>query len=124
MQQDKYLSWTTTTSHYGTCCSFHYNPLTVGFQPFASNTYGSEGGLSIVGTGYPSSGRGLSGNMYSTGLVVSGAFKEFWAPEGIVVASAAIPPFLQEVHFGWASTGHLVAIAILIYEIAFSGLNC
>lgn len=53
------------------CCSFNYNPLTDEFQPFAANTFGSEGGLTVVGTGAPLSGRGLSGNLFSSGLVVS-----------------------------------------------------
>lgn len=74
MEPNKQLTWTTTTSHYGTCCSFNYNPLTDEFQPFASNTFGYEGGLTVVGTGAPSSGRGLSGNLFSSGLVVSLTF--------------------------------------------------
>lgn len=75
-EPNKQLSWTTTTSHYGTCCSFNYNPHNDVLQPFAANTFGAEGGLTIVGTGFPTSGKGLSGDMFSTGLVVSGV-KEF-----------------------------------------------
>ena len=77
MQQDKYLTWTTTASHYGTCCSFHYNPLSEGFVPFATNTFGSEGGLTVIGTAQPASKTGKSGNMFSNGLVVSGLSCEF-----------------------------------------------
>lgn len=76
-QEDPYLTWKTSTSHYGVCCSFHFNPRQKGFVPFAATTFGSEGGLSVIGTVYPSSDMGRSGNMVSSGLMVSTPFTLF-----------------------------------------------
>lgn len=72
-QNHNYLTWTTTTSHFGTCCSFHYHPLSENFQPFAANAFGIEGALTVVGSGYPLIADGQSGIMYSSGFLVSEA---------------------------------------------------
>lgn len=72
-QKHDFLTWTTTTSHFGACCSFHYHPLTENFQPFAANKFGSEGALTIIGSGYPLIADGQSGIMYSSGFLVSEA---------------------------------------------------
>lgn len=82
-QNDPYLTWTTTRSHYGTCCSFHYHPLTEDFKPFAANTFSSEGALTVVGTGYPLIADGVSGTMFSAGFVVS-AGKGRWGERELI----------------------------------------
>lgn len=78
-QKDPYLTWTTTTSHHGACCSFNYHPISNDFTPFAANTFGSEGGLTVIGTGYPATVDTESGTMFSSGFVVSSTveFKEY-----------------------------------------------
>ncbi|XP_035787391.1 sodium channel protein Nach-like [Anopheles albimanus] len=66
-----FLGWVGSTSHYGACCSFNYHPNVKGDQvPYAINTYGIHGGLSVVGTGYPQASDGKSGALYSEGFML------------------------------------------------------
>lgn len=71
-QNNPFLSWIGSTSHYGACCSFNYHPSVQGsFVPFAVNTYGIHGGLSVVATGFPQASDGKSGALYSEGFMVA-----------------------------------------------------
>lgn len=70
-QKHPFLSWIGSTSHYGACCSFNYHPsVQETMAPFAVNTYGIHGGLSVIGTGYPQASDGKSGALYSEGFMV------------------------------------------------------
>ncbi|XP_039438732.1 sodium channel protein Nach-like [Culex pipiens pallens] len=70
-QNNPFLSWIGSTSHYGACCSFNYHPSVQGsFVPFAVNTYGIHGGLSVVATGFPQASDGKSGALYSEGFML------------------------------------------------------
>uniref|UniRef100_A0A182IT54 Amiloride-sensitive sodium channel n=1 Tax=Anopheles atroparvus TaxID=41427 RepID=A0A182IT54_ANOAO len=67
-----FLGWIGSTSHYGACCSYNYHPnVRSGSKtPFAVNTYGIHGGLSVIGTGYPQASDGKSGALYSEGFML------------------------------------------------------
>ncbi|XP_055527647.1 sodium channel protein Nach [Wyeomyia smithii] len=66
-----FLSWTNSTSHYGACCSFNYHPIVQkSMVPFAVNSYGIHGGLSVIGTGFPKAADGKSGALYSEGIML------------------------------------------------------
>ncbi|XP_058827422.1 sodium channel protein Nach-like [Topomyia yanbarensis] len=66
-----FLSWIGSTSHYGACCSFNYHPSVEKLSiPFAVNTFGMHGGLSIIGTGFPQASDGKSGALYSEGFML------------------------------------------------------
>lgn len=67
----EFFSWIDSTSHYGACCSFNYHPsVQETITPFAVNTFGVHGGLSVIGTGYPQASDGKSGALYSEGFMV------------------------------------------------------
>ncbi|XP_055594577.1 sodium channel protein Nach-like [Uranotaenia lowii] len=70
-QKHPFLSWIGSTSHYGACCSYNYHPnVQESLAPFAVNTYGIHGGLSIIGTGFPQASDGKSGALYSEGFML------------------------------------------------------
>lgn len=54
----------------GACCSFNYHPKNPTYTPFASNTFGIYGGLSVIGTGRPQIADGKSGVFFSAGFSV------------------------------------------------------
>ncbi|XP_017476236.1 PREDICTED: sodium channel protein Nach [Rhagoletis zephyria] len=62
-QQHEYLSFISTTSYLGPCCSFNYNPKNLSYVPFSANLFGIDGGLTVVGV------EGSERNL-STGLIV------------------------------------------------------
>ncbi|XP_050324400.1 sodium channel protein Nach [Bactrocera neohumeralis] len=62
-QKHEYLSFISTTSFLGPCCSFNYNPKNLSYVPFSANIFGIDGGLTIVGV------EGSERNL-STGLIV------------------------------------------------------
>ncbi|XP_054740035.1 sodium channel protein Nach [Anastrepha obliqua] len=62
-QRHEYLSFISTTSFLGPCCSFNYNPKNLSYVPFSANIFGIDGGLTIVGA------EGSERNL-STGLIV------------------------------------------------------
>ncbi|EAT45221.1 AAEL003470-PA [Aedes aegypti] len=67
----EFFSWIDSTSHYGACCSFNYHPsVQETITPFAVNTFGVHGGLSVIGTGYPQASDGKSGALYSEGFML------------------------------------------------------
>lgn len=68
-QETPHFSWRTTTSYLGICCSFNYHPENLSFVPLNSPTYGTRGGLSIIGSGYPQVADGKSSVLFSTGLI-------------------------------------------------------
>ena len=69
-QNHKYLTWKTTTSHYGACCSFNYDANNINGEFFTTNAYEVYGALSIIGSGYPQIADGKSGGLFSAGFVV------------------------------------------------------
>ncbi|XP_053686211.1 sodium channel protein Nach-like [Sabethes cyaneus] len=80
---DTFLNWTDSTSHYGACCSFNYHPIVQkSMIPFAVNTYGIHGGLSVIGTGFPEASDGKSGALYSEGLMLMIHHPHDFAVEG------------------------------------------
>ncbi|XP_075159387.1 pickpocket 6 [Haematobia irritans] len=48
-QEHEYLSFSSTTSFLGPCCSFNYHPQNLSYVPFSSNTFGVDGGLTFIG---------------------------------------------------------------------------
>ncbi|XP_070494636.1 sodium channel protein Nach-like [Chironomus tepperi] len=70
-QQHPYMKFEESYSYLGACCSFNYHPNTVATADFfKANTFGIDGGLSVVGTGRPQASDGRSGAIYSEGFVV------------------------------------------------------
>ncbi|XP_052873492.1 sodium channel protein Nach-like [Anopheles cruzii] len=69
--KNAFLGWIGSTSHYGACCSLNYHPNEEKNSiPYAVNTYGMHGGLSVIGTGYPQASDGKSGALYSEGFML------------------------------------------------------
>ncbi|XP_037941388.1 sodium channel protein Nach [Teleopsis dalmanni] len=62
-QDNEYLSFISTTSYMGPCCSFNYNPRNASYVPFSANIFGMDGGLTFIGH------EGSEHNL-STGLLV------------------------------------------------------
>lgn len=58
-----FLKFSQSTSYIGPCCSFNANTMNTSFEPFATNHYGMNSGLTIVGS------EGKVSN-FSTGLVI------------------------------------------------------
>lgn len=54
----------------GMCCSFNYHPGNSTYNAFRSPSFGTRGGLSIVGSGYPQVADGKSGALFSSGFVM------------------------------------------------------
>lgn len=48
-QKNDDLTFTTSISHVGYCCSFNYRPEDQSYIPFSANNFGVNGGLVIVG---------------------------------------------------------------------------
>jgi acid-sensing ion channel, other len=70
-QEHPFMKWESSYSFLGACCSFNYHPEAKSdFVPFASNKFGIDGGVSIIGSGYPEIADGKSGVLYSEGFVV------------------------------------------------------
>lgn len=46
-QEHKFLTFRTSTSHLGVCCSFNYHPDDKGDATYAANTFGIMNGLSV-----------------------------------------------------------------------------
>jgi acid-sensing ion channel, other len=71
-QDHPHMKWESSYSFLGACCSFNYHPDSKsGYVPFASNKFGIDGGVSIIGSGFPEISDGKSGVLYSEGFVVS-----------------------------------------------------
>lgn len=68
-QNNSRFSFYATTSYLGICCSFNYRPDN-GFEAYHSTTFGTKGGLSIVGSGYPQVADGKSGVLFSSGFLM------------------------------------------------------
>lgn len=68
-QEHPFLTFKPSTSHLGVCCSFNYHPENKDETIYAANTFGVSHGLTIVGTGYPQPGNGISGAYFSSGFV-------------------------------------------------------
>lgn len=60
----------TTTSYLGICCSFNYHPANTTYVPYHAASFGTRGGLSIIGSGYPQTGGLKSGPLFSSGFIM------------------------------------------------------
>lgn len=65
-----HLSFTSTTSYLGMCCSFNYHPGNRSYEAFKAATFGTRGGLTIIGSGYPQVADGKSGVLFSSGFIM------------------------------------------------------
>jgi acid-sensing ion channel, other len=65
------MTFVESYSYLGACCSFNYNPKAQDLEEFFRvNSFGVNGGLSVIGTGRPQASDGKSGAVYSEGFVV------------------------------------------------------
>lgn len=69
-QEHPYMKFVESTSYLGACCSFNYYPDNDNAIPFATNFFGVNGGLSVIGTGKPQASDGKSGALYSEGFEI------------------------------------------------------
>lgn len=69
-QKNSHFSFVATTSYLGLCCSFNYHPEKEAHKPFHSSSFGTRGGLSIIGSGSPQVADGKSGALYSSGFIM------------------------------------------------------
>lgn len=67
---DPHLSFRATNSYLGVCCSFNYQPGNVSYDAYRSTTFGTRGGLSIIGSGWPQVADGKSGVLFSSGFMM------------------------------------------------------
>lgn len=67
---NQHLSFQATTSYLGVCCSFNYHPGNRSYEAYRSATFGTRGGLSIIGSGWPQVADGKSGVLFSSGFMV------------------------------------------------------
>lgn len=67
---DPHLSFRTTTSYLGVCCSFNYQPGNGSYDAYRASTFGTRGGLSIIGSGWPQVADGKSGVLFSSGFMM------------------------------------------------------
>ena len=64
------MTFAESYSYLGACCSFNSNPKSEDEDDFFSvNTYGTNGGFNVIGTGQPQASDGKSGAVYSEGFV-------------------------------------------------------
>lgn len=52
------------------CCSFNYHPDNTTYEAYQASSFGTRGGLSIIGTGYPQVADGKSGVLFSSGFIM------------------------------------------------------
>lgn len=69
-QENSYLKFTESTSYAGICCSFNYRPKNSSYEPYRSPSFGTRGGLSIIGSAHPQVSDGKSGIFFSSGLMM------------------------------------------------------
>lgn len=70
-QNNSQFSFVSTTSYLGLCCSFNYNQdQAEQHKPFHSSSFGTRGGLSIIGSGAPQVADGKSGVLFSSGFIM------------------------------------------------------
>lgn len=51
-QNHKFMTFGESYSYLGACCSFNYDPKSLGIdEPFTVNEFGFNGGLDVIGTG-------------------------------------------------------------------------
>lgn len=68
--QDIDFSWHTSLSYLGYCCSFNYFRKNRTTSPLKAHTFGSGGGISLIGTGGPQLADGKSGIIFSAGFML------------------------------------------------------
>lgn len=69
----RHLVFRTTMSYLGMCCSFNYYPANESrtiYQPYRSPSFGTKGGLSVIGSAYPQVADGKSGVLFSSGFIM------------------------------------------------------
>lgn len=103
-QKNSYFTFVKTISYLGICCSFNYHPANTSYEPYHAPSFGTRGGLSIIGSGYPQAADLKSGGLFSSGFIMMIHHPKDFPVEGNpvklieigVVTSVAVYPTLSQ----------------------------